>query len=95
MNIVTVAKSAQKKVNCNTWLEYWETHAHKKAAKCSVLGCDHPAEVGAQVYKPSLGQSVVHIVPLCAAHASEFQKPLEVAESTVLVLANKGYACED
>lgn len=95
MHIETVAKGAQKKVSCGTWLEYWETHARKKAGKCAVLGCDHQAAVGAQVIKPSVGMTVVYIVPLCQEHADAPKTPLDVLESTVLVLANKGFACED
>jgi hypothetical protein len=89
MRIEIVAEKAQKKNATGTWLAYWETHAKKRAAKCTVLGCETPADTGAQVFKPSMGASTVYIIPLCAAHASKAKETLDVAESTVFVLANK------
>lgn len=93
MRIENVPPSAQKKVKCGTWLEYWESYAKKKAGKCAVIGCDQSAEVGAQVLKPAVGH-VTFIVPLCSSHAKAAKESMEVAESTVFVLANKT-ACED
>jgi hypothetical protein len=95
MHIETVPKSALKKAACGSWLEYWENHAKRKPGKCAVLGCDRPAEVGAQIIKPSVGMSVVYIAALCSVHAEVPKTPLDVMESAPLVLANKGYACED
>lgn len=89
MRIENVAEKAQKKATTGTWLEYWETNAKKKASKCSVIGCETPAAVGAQVFKPSMGMTTVYIVPLCAAHAATVKEPFDVAESVTLVLAKK------
>jgi len=89
MRIENVPEKAQKKVASGTWLEYWETNAKKKASKCSVIGCETPAAVGAQVFKPSMGMTAVYIVPLCTAHAGKVKEAFDVAESVVLVLANK------
>lgn len=88
MRIENVPVKAQKKAASGTWLEYWEVNAKKKAAKCAVIGCDTPAAVGGQVIKPSMGP-VPFIVPLCSAHADHTGSALEVAESTVFVLAKK------
>lgn len=89
MRIENVPEKNQKKAASGTWLEYWETNAKKKATKCSVLGCETPADVGAQVFKPSMGMTAVYIVPLCSAHAVKAKEPFDVAESTIFVLAKK------
>ena len=88
MRIEIVPAKAQKKAATGTWLEFWEGHAKKKAAKCSVIGCENPATLGTQVVKPSVG-SVTFIVPLCAVHAENSKETMDVAESTVFVLAKK------
>jgi hypothetical protein len=88
MRIEIIPAKAQKKAAAGTWLEYWETNAKKKASKCTVIGCETPADVGAQVSKPSMGP-VAFIVPLCSAHASQDKASFDVAESTVFVLAKK------
>jgi len=87
MRIETIPVKKQVKQGPAPWLEHWETHAKKKAGKCTVIGCDAPASVGAQVIKPSMGP-VAYIVPLCSAHAGQ-EGAMEVAESTVFVLAKK------
>jgi len=87
VRIDNLLPKAQKKAPAGTWLEYWELNAKKKAAKCSVIGCPDAADTGAQVSKPSMGP-VAFIVPLCAAH-SQATQTLDVAESTVFVLAKK------
>jgi hypothetical protein len=89
MRIEILPAKAQKKAAAATWLEFWEGHAKKKASKCSVIGCETPADLGAQVFKPSMGPTSVYIVPLCTAHASKEKEPLDVAESVTLVLASK------
>lgn len=88
MRIEIVPEKAQKKAATGTWLEFWEGHAKKKATKCSVIGCESPATVGAQVVKPSMG-SVTYIVPLCDVHSKKAKETMDVAESTVFVLAKK------
>ena len=89
MRIENVVEKAQKKAVTGTWLEYWEVNAKKKASKCSVLGCETPAGVGAQVFKPSMGMTAVYIVPLCAVHSGKVKEAMDVAESTTFVLAKK------
>jgi hypothetical protein len=89
MRIENVPEKAQKKAPTGTWMEHWETNAKKKASKCTVLGCETPAEVGAQVFKPSMGMTAVYIVPLCAVHAGKVKEAMDVAESTIFVLAKK------
>jgi len=89
MRIENVPIKTQKKPSAGTWLEFWELHAKKTASKCSVIGCESRAEVGAQVFKPSMGPTSIYIVPLCAAHAATVKEPFDVAESVTLVLANK------
>lgn len=88
MRIEIVPEKAQKKATTGTWLEHWETNAKKKASKCSVIGCETPASLGAQVVKPSMGP-VTFIVPLCEVHAGRTKETMDVAESTVFVLAKK------
>ena len=88
MRIENVPEKAQKKAASGTWLEYWETNAKKKASKCSVIGCETPASLGAQVIKPSMGP-VAFIVPLCGVHAGKVKEAMDVAESTIFVLAKK------
>ncbi len=88
MRIEIVPDKAQKKAATGTWLEFWEGHAKKKATKCSVIGCETPAALGAQVVKPSMGP-VTFIVPLCAVHAQNNKEAMDVAESTVFILAKK------
>jgi len=88
MRIEIVPEKAQKKAATGTWLEYWEANAKKKSSKCSVIGCETPASLGAQVIKPSLGP-VTFIVPLCSVHAGKVKEAMDVAESTVFVLAKK------
>lgn len=89
MRIENVPEKAQKKPATGTWLEYWEANAKKKATKCSVIGCETAADIGAQVFKPSMGPTSVYIVPLCQAHAAKVKEPFDVAESVTLVLAKK------
>jgi hypothetical protein len=89
VRIENVVEKAQKKAATGTWLEYWETNAKKKASKCSVIGCETPADLGAQVFKPSMGMTTVYIVPLCTAHATKTKEAFDVAESVTLVLAKK------
>ncbi len=88
MRIENVPVKGQKKAASGTWLEFWEGHAKKKATKCSVIGCDTATVVGAQVVKPSMGP-VTFIVPLCTVHSEKVKEAMEVAESTVFVLASK------
>jgi len=88
MRIEIVPEKAQKKAATGTWLEFWEGHAKKKATKCAVIGCETPAALGAQVVKPSMGP-VTFIVPLCAAHSEKTKEAMDVAESTIFVLAKK------
>ena len=88
MRIEIVPEKAQKKAPTGTWLEFWETHAKKKATKCSVIGCETPAALGAQVVKPSMGP-VPFIVPLCVVHSEKMKEAMDVAESTIFVLAKK------
>ncbi len=89
MRIENVPEKAQKKAATGTWLEFWETNAKKKAAKCSAIGCETPSGVGAQVFKPSMGPTSVYIVPLCQAHASKVKEAFDIAESVSMVLAKK------
>ncbi len=89
MRIENVPEKSQKKAPTGTWMEFWETNAKKKASKCSVIGCETPADLGAQVFKPSMGMTAVYIVPLCNAHAAKVKEPFDVAESVTLVLAKK------
>ena len=89
MRIENVPEKAQKKAAGGTWMEFWEGHAKKKATKCSVIGCETPADLGAQVFKPSFGMTTVYIVPLCKAHSEKVKEPMDVAESVTLVLAKK------
>lgn len=89
MRIENVPEKLQKKAATGTWMEFWETNAKKKAGKCSVIGCETPAALGAQVFKPSMGPTSVYIVPLCEAHAAKVKEPFDVAESVTLVLAKK------
>jgi len=89
MRIENAPEKSRKKIATGTWLSYWETNAKKKATKCTVLGCETPADTGAQVFKPSMGASTIYIIPLCSEHANMAKVTLDVAESTVFVLANK------
>lgn len=92
MKIKNEVGKAKKECGCVTWLEHWEKSAKKKAGKCGVIGCADPATAGTLVIKPSMGP-VPYILPLCAAHAAELGKELEVAESALLVRANKLGTC--
>lgn len=89
MRIENVPEKLQKKAATGTWMEFWETNAKKKASKCSAIGCETPAALGAQVFKPSMGPTSVYIVPLCEAHAAKVKEPFDVAESVTMVLAKK------
>ena len=92
MRIKIEAGAPKKECKCGSWLAHWEQSAKKKAAKCSVIGCATPAEIGSHVTKPSLGP-VAFIVPLCPEHAAKTGETLDVAESIVFVRANKQPTC--
>jgi hypothetical protein len=87
MRIENLAAKLQKKPQKGTWLEHWEAGAKKPAAKCSTIGCETPAEVGAQVFKPSFGPGSVYIVPLCKVHAGKEKEAFEIAESVPMILS--------
>jgi hypothetical protein len=89
VRIENVPLKLQKKSSTGTWLEFWQVNAKKTASKCATLGCETPAEVGAQVFKPSFGPGSVYIVPLCSAHAAKEKEAFEIAESVPMILAKK------
>lgn len=92
MKIKNEPGKTKKECGCATWLEHWEKSAKKASGKCSVIGCADPATAGTLVIKPSMGP-VPYVAPFCAAHAAQVGKELEVAESVLLVRANKLATC--
>lgn len=69
---------------CSSWQEFWEVHMHRKFSKCSRVGCQNPAEVGAHV-KDAYRVGVKYITPLCKACNNYTNTDVfEVADSDLL-----------
>lgn len=77
---------------CGSWKQHWINYSEKSwPEKCSVLGCDKSATLGAHVINSEVsGEYIIPACDSCNKLSSEFNLKVE----TTLVSANRDKTCE-
>ena len=78
---------------CGTWVDHWNKFSEGSwPEKCSVVGCDKPAGVGAHVLKDG-DDNHWYIIPLCSGCNGKHGETVTVEGDTEFISANKSATC--
>ena len=77
---------------CGSWKQHWLNFSGKEwPDKCSVLGCNNDAILGAHIYNPNVsGEKIAPACDACNKKTGEFS----LKGGVTLVPANKQNTCE-
>lgn len=85
--------TGNRSCGCGSWKKHWINCSGKPwPRECSVLGCDHPATLGAHIINSN--ESGEYIVPTCA-ECNAMNLEFDLKGGITLVSANKQKTCDD
>lgn len=79
--------------HCGNNIEHWKAFSGQALKECGAKNCDNQDLFGVLVQKEVPFDSSWYIVPLCFEHYDSLM-PIEIADDTILVVANKLLTCE-
>jgi len=92
ISVKNLKGTANLSCGCGSWLKHWENYKNKKAAWCTVVGCNKEATDGSHVKKANSADASTYIAPMCHDH-NMATSVLQVGDGA-LAPANKQKTCE-
>ena len=84
--------TGERSCKCGSWKQHWINNSGKSwPEKCSVLGCNNSATLGAHVINSEV--SGEYIIPACDS-CNKLSSEFNLKGGTTLVPANKQKTCE-
>ncbi|MCD8214649.1 MAG: hypothetical protein LUC97_03245 [Clostridiales bacterium] len=85
-----------KDYNCGTWKQHWVNYNISKQEwpdKCSRVGCENKAEVGAHVRNHEHFGRAMYIIPLCSKCNQIYDDDLTIKRDVAFAPASKARTC--
>ncbi len=86
--------TSNRSCKCDSWKQHWINNLGKDwSDKCSILGCNNKAILGAHIFNTASDVTGEYIVPACDS-CNKLDREFDLKGGITLILANKQKICE-